>query len=160
MTYPDDEQNPYAPPKTHSDSIEHAEWHDDHQLDAPSWTVGMDRMLIAGMIITCFIGAPLAFNDIETIIGSGIAITIAGILLFIRELYCRTRGRPSWTLSMLLALSGPLFAAGVTGMIIMFSWSPAEAVAHHIDRIVAVAAACFVLLAVFAIANPPNVRRR
>lgn len=158
MTNPDEFQNPYAPPLTDSSFGQFVP--DPHPSGTPVWPFTGDRILLVSTVIICLVAVPLAFVEIETIIGSGIAIVVAGVLLCVRETTCRLRGRPPSRFNLSLALAGPTFAAGLTSVISWMSWSPTDASDHYVREIVAIAAICFVLLAILSILNPPKGQRR
>ena len=127
-------QNPYAPP----------------EVDLPQTPtvsrkhhIGWDRVLLVLAIIVCAVGAPLAFYEIESIVGSGIAMFVVCLLLLIRECYCRLRmSRPPWWFLFFLSLFGLAFVFGLVALIGLLQWSPRQAGENYVVEMVT----CFALL--------------
>lgn len=124
-------QNPYASPQ----SLSHAQEAVLVSTDT-AWNPKWDRLLLVLMAATCIVGAPMSLWGIETIMGSGGAITFLGLALFCREVHCRRRGRPPWKLGLVLSLAGPVFSPMLAAFIAANGWSPGDAKTHHVDWIV------------------------
>ena len=104
--------NPYAPPSA--------------SLDTPEGSVsgGSRHWLRRLWILQCTVvvaGLPVALWEIETIMGSGPALAIAGLLV---AMVARKHREGSLTL---LGLSGPAFAALIFGLIYVMEWGPDKA---------------------------------
>lgn len=143
-------QNPYTPPELEADIPQTRE--------VRTYHVGWDRVLLVLSIIVCAVGSPLAYYEIESIVGSGIAMFLVSLLLLIREVYCRIRlARPAWWLTFFLSLFGLAFVCGICAMIALLQWSPGAAKANYVAEMVA----CFSFLMVggslVAIFIPPSV---
>ena len=145
-------QNPYASPETLSEAAK-------PKSVSPGvrWNASWDRLLLVLLFLICLVGGPLSLWDIETIVGSGIAITLGGVALLIRETYCRRRGRPPWNLSIVLGLAGPAFSVLVTAVIALRQWSPGDAEKNHVDWIVVAFASLFLLGVALAYSTLPTV---
>lgn len=158
-----DPNNPYAlSPAWEEDRVQHELFIQDDQLagDDVRWRVIWDRLLVFAIFIISVVGAGLGVSWIESIVGSGIAISIAGVLLLIRELWCRQKGRPKWSTGLVLAAGGPVFAAGVWLTIFVSRWGPRAAADNGVGGIVAVFGTCSAVLAVVAFFSVPRCKRR
>lgn len=150
-------QNPYEPPQA---TIEKVAAPTIPVGEVPIWNVNWDRLLLGISVAICSVAVPLAFRDIESIVFSGVAISAAGLCLTCREIACRRRKRPAWTLNLILGCAGPLISMTLTSVIAIRKWSPADAQRNHVDWIVVVFAVCFTVLAIVGFLTFPKDQRR
>ncbi len=86
----------------------------------------LDRGLLVLILATCVIGSAISTFEIESIIPSGITLSILGTLLIIRELFAR-RKRTAWNTGLIFGAAGPLFSAIIWAAIFVNRWGPGEA---------------------------------
>ena len=152
------DSNPYAPPLEEAEASAVPPQPD--IIPIRTWNLKWDRILLAVNIAICVIGVPFAMIEIESIIGSGAAIAVGGLLLILRELYMRRRGRPVWLMNVCLGIFGPFVAISLTGVIGGFGWSPQEAIDHGVRHFVVIVGISFTILAIISGCFPPAVLLR
>ncbi len=142
-------QNPYAPPGLEPASS---------KTHRQKYHVGWDRVILVLAIIVCAVGAPLSFYELESIVGSGIAMFVVCLLLLTRECYCRFNlSRPPWWFLFYLSFLGLAFVFGLFAMIGVLKWSPRQAEANHVAEMVTCFACIMAGACLVAIYQPPAV---
>lgn len=140
-----DSTNPYAPPATFDSKV--ARRVAKLRLATTKWNTRWDVLLLVLYGTVCLVGAPLAFMEMDSIVGSGFALLIAAVLILTREAICYRRGRPAWVSGILLAAQSLAFIGILVFVISMNGWSPEDAAQNHVDYVVGVFAVWALLLA-------------
>ena len=92
--------------------------------EAPSTRV--ETLLLILILATCLIGSAMSTVTIESIIPSGIILTLLGVGLIAREAIARRR-RTDWPIGLMFGLAGPFFSVFITGLIALNNWGPSAA---------------------------------
>lgn len=86
----------------------------------------VETLLLILILATCLIGSAISTVTIESIIPSGIILTLLGAALIAREVTARRR-RTNWPIGLMFGLAGPLFSVFITALIALNDWGPSDA---------------------------------